>query len=741
MRNQLPFHAAATLALFTTLSAPLVATVAHAAPPARPTATVAAPAREPLPAPVFREVRGEYEFSGELIVRPRQDLASAERRAAIALMKPYAPRRNARTDEYTLVVGGAPLAPGAAEHEVSARLLASGLFQYACPNWTVYPCGTPDDLRFPEQWHHATMQSALAWDLHRADGAVEPIIAVTDTGIVAHEDLVNRVPGFNSASDLAEADGGDLTDIHGHGTHVAGCAAAAGDNGVGVAGMGWNFRIMPIRVSEAANGGASYENLLEGVQWAAENGALVISTSYSGIGFDPIETTGEYVRSLGASMLWAAGNSATDHAGWDFEHVLVVGASNASDQRAGFSSYGRGVDLFAPGAGILSSTTDGGYQAWSGTSMATPVANGALALIRSANPALSAEHAEHVLLFSCDPWGAQVNDETFGFGRVNLRRAVERAQSALVPQDPVPADDFARAVAGGSARVAVLANDWDANMDAIEIVSFDATTSAGRAVSRDSADPSVLVVDDLGPDAGPQTFRYTVLQPDANALAEAVVTIDVRTPLAADAPTGLVPGIVARYYELPPLELLPDFSTLAPYLEEVVASVDFASTDGAFAGSGRADQVGAVFEGWLEVPEAGFWTLATSSDDGSRLFLGETLVVDNDGLHGMVTRSATVALEAGFHRVRLEFFENGGGAGLLFRWSGPSTGTQSVPAARLFHVGAAEPADLNGDGLVNSQDLAILLGYWGAADTPADLDGDGLVNAADLAALLERWNS
>ena len=141
------------------------------------------------------------------------------------------------------------------------------------------------------------------------------------------------------------------------------------------------------------------------------------------------------------------------------------------------------------------------------------------------------------------------------------------------------------------------------------------------------------------------------------------------------------------------------------------------------------------------MPDAGFWTLATSSDDGSRLFLGETLVVDNDGLHGMVTRSATVALEAGFHRVRLEFFENGGGAGLLFRWSGPSTGTQSVPAARLFHVGAAEPADLNGDGLVNSQDLAILLGYWGAADTPADLDGDGLVNAAYLAALLERWNS
>jgi hypothetical protein len=697
--------------------------------------------RAPRPAPVFTEVIGDHEFSAELIVRPLQDLTAAERRAALAAMKAYAPRRNARTDEFTLAVGGAPLAPGAAEHEVSARLLATGLFQYACPNWTVYPCDTPDDLRFAEQWHHATMQSALAWDLHRADGAEEVIVAVTDTGIIAHEDLGNRVPGFNSASDVAELDGGDLTDIHGHGTHVAGCAAAAANNGAGVAGMGWNLRIMPIRVSEAANGGASYEDLLEGVQWAAENGAKVVSTSYSGIGFEPIETTGEYVRSLGASMLWAAGNSATDHAGWDFEHVLVVGASGSNDLRASFSSYGRGVDLFAPGVSILSSTRDGGYGFASGTSMATPVANGALALVRSANPALSAEHAEHVLLFSCDPWGAQVNDEEFGFGRINLRRAVERAQTALVPQDPVPADDFARAIAGAGARIAVLANDWDANMDAIEIVSFDATTDAGRAVTRDSADPSILVVEDVGSDAGPQTFRYTVLQPEANALAEATVTIDVRTPIAGESPTGLVPGLVARYYELPPLEVLPDFTTIDPYLEEVVASVDFASTDGAFAGSGRADQVGAVFTGWLEVPEPGFWTLATSSDDGSRLFLGETLVVDNDGLHGMVTRSTTVALGAGFHRVRLEFFENGGGAGLLLRWAGPSTSSQSVPAARLFHVGDAEPADLNADGLVNSQDLAILLGSWGVDGATADLDGDGQVNAADLAILLERWTN
>ncbi|MFM7808042.1 MAG: S8 family peptidase, partial [Planctomycetota bacterium] len=415
-------------------------------------------------------------------MRPLQTLNAASRAAAVKRLAAWPVRRNDRTDEWVIVVGAGPMVPGTAENAVAAELMATGLFQYACPNWTVYPCGAPNDPRYVEQWHHPMMQSAAAWDLHRADAAGGVIIAVTDTGIFTHEDLLNRVPGFNSASDLAEADGGVMDDINGHGTHVAGCAAAAGNNGVGVSGMGWNFRIMPIRVSEAANGGASYENLLQGVQWAAENGAKVISTSYSGIGYDPIETTGQYVRSLGASMLWAAGNSATDHAGWDFPSVLVIGASNQSDQRASFSSFGRGVDLFAPGVSILSSIRDGTYGFASGTSMATPVANGALALIRSANPQLTAEHAEHVLMNTCDVWGGVMNGEEFGWGRINLMRAVEQARSALLPAAPVARADRVRAIAGRAITIDVLANDFDPNMDPLRIEAFDAVTSTGRAV-------------------------------------------------------------------------------------------------------------------------------------------------------------------------------------------------------------------------------------------------------------------
>ncbi|MEY5032001.1 MAG: hypothetical protein RL354_1032 [Planctomycetota bacterium] len=701
----------------------------------------ASTAPSPLPGASFEEVVGEREFTGELIVRPLQQLGRGQRARALALLARWPSRHNPRTDEFVLEVGRAPLAVGAAERGVARELLATGLFAYACPNWMLYPVQVPNDPRYPEQWHHPMMQSALAWDLVRADGAKEIIIAVTDTGIVPHEDLGNRVPGFNSASDIAEIDGGDLTDIHGHGTHVAGCAAAAGNNAVGVSGPGWNFRIMPVRVSEAANGGAAFSNLLEGVQWAAEHGAKVISTSYSGIGYEPIETTGQYVRSLDASMLWAAGNSATNHSGWDFPSVVVVGASDPSDQRAGFSSYGRGVDLFAPGVSILSSTRDGGYNFASGTSMATPVANGALALVRTANPALAAAHAEYLLFQSCDPWGTADN-ETFGWGRINLKRAVEYAIAAGSPQPPVARDDRAVTITEASVELDVLANDFDANMDALEIQSFSPTTSGGAAVTLLEGGAGVrdrLLVANVGATPGQQTLSYTLVEPASGATSTAVAVIESLVGRAPENPVGATAGVDVAYYALEAPSVLPDFSLLTSYAAEVVPQINFASTGDVFAGSGRADNVGAVYTGWIDVPATGIWTLSITSDDGSKLYLGNDLVANNDGLHGMATVSGTRGLRAGKHALRVEFFEAGGGAGVILAWSGPGGASGAVPAANLLHGGSIPAGDLNGDGAINSIDLGILLNAWGASGSAADLDGNGSVESADIAILLSNW--
>ena len=693
-------------------------------------------------APPYFEIPGELEFSGELIVRLNQGLNKSQRATALGLISKQTVRQHLATDEFILSLGLTPEQIGISENRRVEELLSTGLFQYAHPNWIVYPTVIPNDPRLNEQWHHVMMKSAEAWNI--SSGSSSVIVAVTDTGIVPHEDLTHRVGGYNAVSHLAEVDGGNLTDLHGHGTHVAGCAAASGNNGVGVAGVGWSLSIMPIRVSEASGGGASMDALLEGQRWAIEHGAKVVSASYSGIGYEAIETTGAYIRTLDGSLLWAAGNSSTNHSAWDFEHVLVVGASDQNDQRAYFSSYGFGVDLFSPGVAILSSTKDGSYQAWSGTSMATPVANGALGVIRSTNPALSATHAEYILLNACDPWGGASNTIAWGFGRINLKIAAEQAIAAMSPQPPVARNDIANSFTGGPVDIDALNNDYDANMDALVIDWAAPQSSMGDPVS---------IVQGVGPagrdvvrlttltsaNPGTRTIEYRLREPISRLTSQATITLTLEPSRQPTNPIGETPGMACKYYELAELSVLPDWSTLSPYMHELVASVNFPSTDGIFSGSGRADQVGAVYDGWLMVPTSGIWTLSIGSDDGSKLSIGSEVVIDNDGLHGMLTKSAQFSFEAGMYPIRLEFFENGGGAGMTFSWSGPGMTSQIIAPEYLWHGGSVSRADITRDGRVNAIDLTILLSAWGTSNIPADINGDGIVNSSDLTYVLSAW--
>ncbi len=395
----------------------------------------------------FREIPGELEFSGELIVRPAYAQwgtapGEASRLAAVSPLLPHLIRHYEETGEYVVRVPA-----GMNENQFSRQLMATGMYQYAEPNWTVYPLFTPNDPQFGSQWHHATMQSTAAWDITFGSQAVT--IAVTDTGVLlTHPDLAAvLVPGFNSVSDLPQASGGQVGDVNGHGTHVAGCAAAIGNNATGVVGAAGNVRIMPIRVSDSSGGGASITNILEGARWAAQNGARVVSSSYSGVTSSAIETSGAVIKSFGALYLYAAGNNSADLSSFDYPNVIVVGASDVGDTRASFSAFGLGVDVFAPGVNILSTTRDGAYGNASGTSMATPVANGVLALIWSANPSLSADQAEKVLFHSCQDLGTLGEDVPWGWGRVNSYRAAQMALAPVMRFNPTTNRYYAR-VAG-----------------------------------------------------------------------------------------------------------------------------------------------------------------------------------------------------------------------------------------------------------------------------------------------------
>jgi hypothetical protein len=208
-----------------------------------------------------------------------------------------------------------------------------------------------------------------------------------------------------------------------------------------------------------------------------------------------------------------------------------------------------------------------------------------------------------------------------------------------------------------------------------------------------------------------------------------------------DGPVLTQPGLAARYYRLMSPTSLPSFDVLTPVSLGPVPNLDFPETGGPFAGSGLSDELGAVFSGYVTVPEPGFYTFYLTSDDGSRLFIGEQLVVDNDGTHAMLEKSGVAAIEAGAHAIRVEFFERTGGAGLIASIEGGGLSKQVIPPAMFSHGGGCE-GDADRNGSVGFPDLLLVLSNWGPCDGDpclADVTFDGDVGFADLLAVLAGW--
>ncbi len=313
---------------------------------------------------------------------------------------------------------------------------------------------------------------------------------------------------------------------------------------------------------------------------------------------------------------------------------------------------------------------------------------------------------------------------------------------------PAAVNDQALSLLGqGPIDLDILANDIPVNCSAVSLAQYQTGTPTGGQVS---------IVIGGGPDgrpllrytpaagfSGTDSFVYQVSEAGGSQLGAGTVFITIREPWVPTAPIGDKVGLNAAYYQ-GSWGALPDWSQLVPYLNLWVGALGYQSTGGNFANSGIADNVGAVYTGWVNVPQTGWWSLSTESDDGSALWIDGVRVVNNDGVHGMQKIAGTVPLGAGKHAVKVEFFEAGGGAGLIMRWQGPGSGVggdgseQIVPASRLTRGGAPRPGDVNADTLVNGTDLSILLARWGLPGQ-GDLDGSGAVDGADLGALLGGW--
>lgn len=274
---------------------------------------------------------------------------------------------------------------------ISETLMTLPEVEYAEPDLTIYPFRTPNDPEYGNQWHYYDtwgINAPAAWDL--TTGLSSITIAVIDTGITDHPDLSRRtVAGYDFISDAWTANDGNGRDNNPsdpgdwvgpgecwagslpqdsswHGTHVAGTIGAISNNGIGVAGINWQSKILPVRVLGRCGG--SLSDLVDAMRWAAglpvpgvpenPNPARVLNLSLGGE--EPcgasLQNAVNSVTSAGAVIIVAAGNSLADASGFtpaNCSGVITVAATDESGDLALYSNYGSTVEISAPGGGFF----------------------------------------------------------------------------------------------------------------------------------------------------------------------------------------------------------------------------------------------------------------------------------------------------------------------------------------------------------------------------------------------------
>ena len=319
----------------------------------------------------------------------------------------------------------------------------------------------PDDLKYAE--YQADLQligMPQAWQV--TIGSPNVVVAVLDSGYTpAHKDLegVPFVHPYNARTGATVIEG--LVDIRRHGTHVAGTIVARTNNARGIAGVAPGVTLMPITVIDDLGGGR-WSDFLEGVDWARTHGAHVINMSFGGpltatqaAAFQPVF---DAAWQAGVVSVAAAGNNDNSNAFYpaSMNHVISVSATDNEDQRAWFSTYNSQVDVAAPGVLIMSTLAEGGYGAWSGTSMASPHVAGLAALVRSVHPEYTVDEVEWAITSTAVDLYAAGRDDKTGWGRIDAAAAVGWIPPDLTPPSAVafhPGSGSVGAVESTTAKV------------------------------------------------------------------------------------------------------------------------------------------------------------------------------------------------------------------------------------------------------------------------------------------------
>lgn len=352
-----------------------------------------------------------------------------------------------------------PLATPQPPETVINMLADESFVAWASPNM-VYEMGTgfdprefvPNDPRYTDQWHHPLMGNTQAWDTATTMGQGMKVAVLDDGVTLNHEDLsqniwvnAGEIPGNGIDDDgngyVDDTKGWDFSSgdnnpnpvgTGSHGTPVAGNIAARVNNGVGLAGVAGMATLMPVRFY----GSGAWTSLVvaESYVYAVDNGANILNVSYNIDGFatDPLFNAAlDYVYDTGAIYMNSAGNNGQlNPARGVYDQGLFVMASSPTDKLLSYSNYGINMDIVAP-ADPVWTTSDTGYTTFNGTSSATPVASGAMALVWAANPTWTRDQVIAQVL------GTAQNIDTqnpalsgyLGYGRIDTLQAVSQTIS------------------------------------------------------------------------------------------------------------------------------------------------------------------------------------------------------------------------------------------------------------------------------------------------------------------------
>jgi subtilisin family serine protease len=331
---------------------------------------------------------------------------------------------------------------------------------YAEPRYLHRIYYDPNDPSIGSQAYLTVIKARQAWDITQGDPTV--VIGIVDSGVDwQHGDLQANI--WQNSDEIPnngvdDDNNGKVDDIRGwdfgglgnpdktptpdndpredradHGTGVAGIASAATNNTIGVAGIGFNCKIMPVKTSQnnvrTNEGTALIPYGYDGIVYAAENGAHIINCSWGGNSYSQFgQDVIDYATQLGALIVAAAGNENNSSPSYPaaYRNVLSVAATDNSDRRAGFSSYGYWVDVSAPGTSLFTTWQPNSYTSFSGTSASTPVVAGVAALVKSVHMNWPPGAIAEQIRLAAD--NIDSNNPSFvrrlGYGRVNAQRAV-----------------------------------------------------------------------------------------------------------------------------------------------------------------------------------------------------------------------------------------------------------------------------------------------------------------------------